>query len=130
MKKVVISGAVVLVVVLIVGLGQLFQKSNEIVQMGTAESLLNVRSQVEKALPGGYPGENVMAEFDATLEKMRAGQVDAGELIQHLKRISAGLQDGKLDSVEVDSVIIGFHKIIATKQLFGWKSDHANGSNY
>ena len=102
-------------VVLIFGVKQLTNIGDDTVEMYMVESLLMVRSQVEKALPPGYPLDNVMAEFDAALDKVVIGQIDAGEMIQHLKWISANLQDGKLDSVEIESVIIGFHKVVATK---------------
>lgn len=115
MNKIAIGGAVVLVVVLILGVKELFYMGDDTVKMHTAESLLMVRSQVEKALPADYPAENVMAAFDVALDKVTTGQIDAGEMIQHLKRISANLQDGQLDSVEIESVIIGFHKVMATK---------------
>ena len=64
MNKIAIGGAVVLVVVLILGVKELFYMGDDTVKMHTAESLLMVRSQVEKALPADYPAEKVMAAFD------------------------------------------------------------------
>lgn len=105
-----------MLVVLLAG-GLLFYfNGGEILQMGAEKSLLAVRSQVEEALPAGYRADKIMKEFDAALEKAKAGQINKGELKNFLFAMPAQLQDGKLDSTEADTLLQQFHKIVERSQ--------------
>jgi hypothetical protein len=115
MKVILIMGAIIIFIVVLIGGGLFIFKGDDILNRGTEKALLVVQSQVEDALPANYSVDEVRKKFDVVLEKVKTGEVNTGELTALLTWIPARLQDGKLDSVEVDSVIQRLNKAVTTK---------------
>jgi len=115
MKKALIIAGVMLLFVVIAG-GLILFKDANILQLGAEKSLQIARSQVEKALPETYPADKIKKEFDAVLEKAKAGQINSGELKNFLLWLPTKLNDTKLDSLEVDNLITRLHRIVEVEQ--------------
>ncbi len=111
----IIAGVVLLVVLLVVG-GLLLFKGSELLTIGVEKSLLMAQSKVEKALPETYPANIIKKEFDAVLDKAKAGQINSGELKNFLLWLPTKLKNTKLDSVEVENLLNRLHNIVEVKQ--------------
>ena len=116
MSKTLIIAGVILLVVLLIVVGLVLFKGGELLKIGVEKSLLLARSQVEKALPSSYPSDRIKKEFDAVLDNVRAGQINTGNVKNFLLWMPTVLEDSKLDSVEVDSLIQRLHKIAEVKK--------------
>lgn len=116
MKKILIIAGVIVLVVLLIVVGLVLFKGGELLKIGVEKSLLMARSQVEKALPETYAPDKIRKEFDAVLNNVRAGQINTGNVKNLLLWMPTVLEDSKLDSMEVDSLIQRLHKISEVKQ--------------
>lgn len=63
-----------------------------------------------------YPADKIMKEFDVTSEKAKAGHINTEELKNLLQWLPAKLEDGGLDSLEIDSLIQQLHKMVVFAQ--------------
>ncbi|MBC8184181.1 hypothetical protein H8E88_24065 [candidate division KSB1 bacterium] len=116
MKIQTVIALVILMVTLLIGRALFYLKGGYILQMGAEQSLKMTRSQVEKALPTDFPADKIMKEFNVTLEKAKASKINKKKLKNLLIQMPAKLEDGKLDSVEVDSLIQQLRNIIDVQQ--------------
>ena len=101
-----LSGAgVIIVVVLVADALLLIFKGDDLIRMEAEKRLRATLASAEKALPPDADTDDLRKAFDQALAAARAGHIGAEELAGFLLGTRSDLEDGRLTSEEMDSMV-------------------------
>jgi hypothetical protein len=110
MKK----GCIILIIIaaiIIIGAGLLWINKDKIINFAVKKGVEVMENAVVSSLPVSVSQDSVRVLFKKTMDKITASEISGEDLRELLTTFQQSMQDKKLDSLEVNTILQGLKKI-------------------
>jgi hypothetical protein len=111
MKKFFLMLGVVVLVLIVVVFAYVYMNRGKLANMMVEKSLPQVENLIADNLPASVSKAQLHQEFEKFTANVKAGKIDAQEIQKMFMNFKNAMEDKKLDSLEVKSLLESLHKL-------------------